>query len=197
MNPQRPCMRMLIGSALLACALLAGCAGGAAQVELTSLKDPYFPEPMKVDFEGARYWRGPDNDVHIVARTDTPGRGDEAPVRQYLYVRTVWNPNPGRTTTDPTAINAVLRYVVATSSGAIEYRGNGFAYFAGKPLDTLEFSLESAAVELESTTGDTPEVISPARLVARIKAPRDDNGAAAWLREMERLVDRNVETAAR
>ncbi len=178
-------------------AALTGCAGGDAKVELTSLKDPYFPEQMTVRLENARYWRGPDRDVHIVARGETAGKADESPIRQYLYVRSIWNVNPGRTTTDSTALNAVIRYVVATSTGTVEYRGHGFLYFAGRPDETLEFAVESASLSLEATTGDVPEIVSPARLVAQIKAPRDDNGVARWLREMERLTERGVDTASR
>lgn len=178
-------------------ALSAGCATGSADVQLTSFKDPYFPEAMHVRYGAAGYWRGPDHDVHIVARTESPGAPGESAVRQYLYARTVWNPNPGLTTTDSTALNAVVRYVVATGSGTIEYKGDGFVFFAGKPTETLEFAIESAVLELDSTTGDTPEIISPARLVARIHAPRDDGRVARWIREMDRLVERGVATAAR
>lgn len=177
--------------------LLSGCAGGSADVQVTSFKDPYFPEPMSVHYGAAGYWCGPDCDMHIVARTESPGAPGESAIRQYLYARTVWSPNPGLTTTDSTALNAVIRYVVATGSGTIEYKGDGFVFFSGKATDTLDFAIESAILELDSTTGDTPEIVSPARLTARIHAPRDDGRVARWLREMDRLVERGVNTASR
>jgi hypothetical protein len=191
----RGCVSACLGAT--GCLLLVGCADGSAEVTLTSFKDAYFPESMRVRCDAASYWRGPDHDMHIVARTESPGAPGESAIRQYLYARTVWNPNPGLTTTDSTALNAVIRYVVATSSGTIEYKGDGFVFFDGKPTDALEFAVESAVLELDSTTGDAPEVIGPARLVAKISAPRDDGRVARWLREMDRLVERGVDAASR
>lgn len=177
--------------------LAVGCASGSADVKLTSFKDPYFPEPLSVKFHGAKYWYGPDKDLHIICRNERADAHGRTELREYLLVQMYWRPNPGRTFSDPTATNASIQYVVATAEGVASYRGAGYAYPNDPPADRATYALETGQMTIESTQGDVPEVLGPSRITATIDAPRDDNGAARWIREMEQIAERGGSARAK
>jgi hypothetical protein len=175
---------------------LAGC-GGSADVAIRSYKDPYFPEKLRVRFENGSYWRAADLDIHAISERETIDEMTDEVTRQYLYVVLYWRPNPGRSFDDPTQSNALYRYVVATSSGVATYVGTGFAYPEGQAGRPLDIALESAALRLESTSRDLPDVLGELELTGTLRANPNSNEAAIRIRSLERTAQRGfLKTAA-
>lgn len=189
----RPNLVTIAGAAVFAAAALTSlpaCDRGAASVEVLSLKDPYFPEQRNSRFDVAAFRVGADRDTHFIARRETSDDAGVSLLREYLYIRTFWHPNPGRSFDDPTQTNAVIRYVAAGENGVNAYTGTAFAYFEdqrGKPADV---AVESGVLRLSDVSGDLPDVIGAGRLTGGIHARRENETAARWLREMERLEQR-------
>ncbi len=185
----RPGSGALALAAAVMAAALAGC-GGSADIQITSYKDPYFPEPLRVLFTNGSYWRAADQDIHAISERETIDEMTDEVIRQYLYVVLYWRPNPGRSFDDPTQANALYHYVVAGEKGVATYVGTGFAYPDGRPGQTLDIALESATLRLESSTGEIPEVLGEMTLTGTMRATADPAAAAARIRALERITHR-------
>jgi hypothetical protein len=142
---------------------------------------------VEADFSGCAYWIDAGRDIHIAGRAECKEKDDRAPVTQYLHVQVYWHPYPGRTYADPTATDALIRYVVATGNGVAVYSGTGFAFPQQKLGGELEVVVESGRLQLELRTGDAPDLLGETRLTAVLRA-RKDAGAAVKLIRTTQLV---------
>jgi len=166
-----------------------GCRGPVSNLQLTSFKDPYFPEKEEVRLVGCAYRIDAGRDIVVAGRSEPRDLEGLGPVTEYLQVRVFWKPHPGRTYADSSQCDALLRYIVASSAGTAVYTGTAFAYPAQK-LGGLDITLETARLQLESTSGEMTDLFGESRLSGTLVAESKPTNEAAVTREMELLTAR-------
>lgn len=169
--------------------LLAGCPNAASlrsNITVTSLKDPYFPEPYAVTFDRCVYQTAADGDRHVLAVRASQGEGGE--IRQYLHLHLFWKPRPGKTFSDPSINDSIAEYVIVTPQGSAAYSGTAFVY--PRPLSDgrLRCPVERGNLRLETINGSPTEVLGDATLAGELIAT-EDAGLAV---ELRRLVARHL-----
>jgi hypothetical protein len=163
-----------------------GC--GGSTLRLTSYRDPYFPETIRVDLASCAYRTEPGGGLHIA------GRGtqitDQGATTQYLCIHIFWTPKPGKTPAEKTTTDALLRYVVATNTGVAVYTGTGFAYPEKTLSGDLNIALESGRLRLESRSGDLDDFLGSTEITGQLIARNDPPTAVTLIRETELLANR-------
>lgn len=130
----------VLGTALLACLLLPGCASKKYEWTLASQSKPL---AFSQQFPGGYCSRNIDGNLDVVLVTDTdaslPGKKSNIsllplahdPMRQIVHVRVFWQPLRGTKADYPAATNAVIDWYVFTrqadgTTQSIHYSGVGF-----------------------------------------------------------------------
>ena len=162
--------------------LLLGCARPAASLQLTSYKDPYFPEIYDVQLADCAYYVGPGGDYHIAGRALHEPEDGGSSIAQLVHVHMFWKPWPGKTFDNPSTVDAIIRYAIVTDRGAAIYAGTGFVFSRKRRMsDDVVVEIEAARLQLESETGDPPELLGSARLAGKLVA-KDNPSLAVDLR---------------
>lgn len=169
--------------------LIVGCGGARSVLELTSHRDPYFPEAYVIDWTECAYWIEPSGDIHLAGCT-TSNEGEEDELTQYVHVHMYWKPFPGRTHSNASATNALIHYVVARKDGTGCYTGTCFAYPRGKPGQTLKVAVESGRLRLDTNGGTIEDFLGSAHVAGTLIARPDEVTAAELIRAMERAAAR-------
>ncbi len=177
--------------------LLATCVGGLtvgcrtrepSQLRILSHKDPFFPEPFVAQFDRCVFYRDRGSDLHVLAETrSAPGNVTGGPFVQQLHVHLYWRPRPGRTFTDPSKIDATVRYLIASPSGVVTYDGAGFVFPRTLRDGRLRCDVEQGMIEIKNLVGDVPDLFRTATLSGRLFVEPDRSQAIDLLRSMEVL----------
>lgn len=164
-----------------------GCTRPTGSLELTSYKDPYFPETYEVELDECAYYAGPGGDYHIVGRaTHIPEDNPGGEITQLLHVHLFWQPRPGKTFDNPSSVDATIRYAILTEQGAAIYCGTAFVYpKKHRTGDDITVKIESARLRLESQDGEPPELIGTARLRGKFVADNDPSLTVDLRRELD------------
>lgn len=172
-------------------ALGSGCAARESVLEITSLRDPYFPERFRVAFDQCAYRIDRGGDYQILARAaraaDDAGGG---PIVQLLHVHVFWKPWPGKTPDHASGVDATLCYVVASDEGASVFTGTGFVYPRRDWQKSLIAEIEGGRLQLAARIGNPPQVLGDARVVGRLQPVDDVGQTVALQRELERRAAR-------
>ena len=183
--------RLRIGLGLLALALslvlMPGCMQPTSALQLTSYKDPYFPETYSVAFTECAYSVDAGGDYHIVGRaTRIPADGSEATVTQLLHIHLFWNPEPGKTFDHPSSVDATIRYAIVTERGTSVHCGTGFVFLERQRMsDRVVARVEAARLRPASQHGEPTEVLGDARVTGTLVAERDACLAIDLRRELD------------
>ena len=179
--------RITIAAAALA-ALQFGCGPRHSAAELKSFKDPYFPEIYTINFDECVYRIDASGDHHLAAVATHRMSDDSAEIRQFLDVRVYWKPVPGKTPSNSTTLDAMLRYAIQTPSGIAIYKGSGFVYLKKRRWsDKLIGRLEAGSLRLETQLGSAAEFIGDSTITATLIARPDSNRTIDLMREIELL----------
>jgi hypothetical protein len=163
-----------IAIALLA--LCAGCAKSGGELHVLSFADPYFPEPSTIDLSDCTYRIDHGGDIHFTAHSTKTGV--DGATEGWLHVHVYWKPKPGKTPDDPTAADALVRYLVKGPGGSRLYTGSAFVYpERSRWHDLLTAEIEAARLQPVQEAGEAPTSLGDTRLSGVLKA-REDNGAA-------------------
>ena len=178
--------RAFVAVAVSAVLLAVGCGRPHARLELTSFKDPYFPETYCVDLNQCAYYQGPSGDYHIVGRAEnTPAEGEPS-VTQIIHIHMFWQPRPGKTVSNSTSVDAVIRYAILTDQGAALYSGTGFVYPKKRRMsDDIIAKLEVGRLRIDQEVGEAPELLGAARVVGTLVSQPD----AAMTVDLRRQID--------
>ncbi len=183
-GPHHPLCRAI---ALLLLGLLAGCQARDSRLEVTSLRDPYFPETYTLALDDCHYHVDGGGDILVGAVTHQ-GLGDgQMPVEQVLTLRVYWRPRPGKTHDDPSTSDALIDYGIYTENGMVRYEGTAFAY-VNRPdaSGRRRVDLENARLKIRDTHGQAPDVLGGARLRGVLYAEADSNAALSLSRRLHR-----------
>ena len=186
MTNRPPCSSVRLGRTclILLFALPAGCHRSASQIELTSYKDPYFPEPFHVSFDDCTYRIDAGGDIDIAAEATTATPDQAGSITQLLHVHVFWQPRPGVTFANKNTSDATIRYIVVTPRGMASYRGTGFVLPKWK-RHKLHASIESANLRLEAQRGDVSELFGDARLQGRLNPRQDEHATVERMRALD------------
>ncbi len=167
--------------------ILLGCRGPSASLEITSYKDPYFPETYVVELADCAYYVDSSGDYHVVGRAvHTPEDDSGGTIEQLLHVHLFWRPWPGKTFDNPTSVDATLRYAIVTESGVAVYSGTGFLYPRKRRMsDDVVAKIEGARLHLDFQAGDSPELLGAARLAGTLVAERNASLAVDLRRRLD------------
>jgi len=163
---------LLLGALAASPIVMSGCTRASASLEITSYKDPYFPETYQVELADCAYYVDPGGDYHIAGyASHTPADGGGGTIEQLMHLHLFWKPWPGKTFDNPTTVDATLRYAIVTGQGAAVYCGTGFVYPRKRRMsDDLIVQIEAARLRLEAQLGDPPELLGDARVVGELVA---------------------------
>ena len=184
MNKRRATRSMIMMLAVVGLVgVCAGCRSQTSCVELVSYMDPLAPERYVVELADCVYRVDHGGRIQAVGRA-VDSSGDEA-TRQYVLAEVYWRPLPGKTNVDSSTADMLLRYVIATDTGVAVYSGTGFTLPRKKRGDRLAIEIESGRLQLETLSGDMPDMLGAAHLTGSFVADQDGVAAAQLIREMQ------------
>jgi hypothetical protein len=187
---------VLIGIALPAVlTLLAGCQqqmpGNVIELTRQSSEDG----PARLHWQASRVLFVPNSrgQVRLLAEHETPATSQ--PVRQWLTVRVLWEVNPTQSGTDPSALNAVIGYLVRTDpqsgpSAMLYYEGSGnvLTEQGGWWTGGTEFTIRHAFLRLSrSNRTRSVDPLGTVEVSGRLVAGADADAASA-IESVEQMV---------
>jgi hypothetical protein len=172
---------------LLLAALAASATGCAAyrplQIEPVARKG-YVVSPK---FSQGYYYADRDNNLYYLLRSRGVDPATRKPVDQLLTVRIFWRPIGGKTTLDPTGLNATWRYVLMTPDSVGMYEGAGFVRLFGKTgRRRLPARIMDGDLRLTQSSANFQDTLGRARIRGNISALFDDVRAREMLLDAQR-----------
>jgi hypothetical protein len=177
---------------LLAAALL-GTSGGCAAYRILQI-EPVGKKGTIIapKFDQSYYYYDRDDTLHFVMRSSTTDRATGKPVEQIATVRVFWRPVGGKTSLNPSSLNATYRYVLMTPDTVGMYEGAGFVRLWGKNgRPRLDARLMDGDLRLTQSSVNFVDNLGRARIRGNFSAYYDD------ARAMEMLMDAQREFFAR
>ncbi|MBK8915469.1 MAG: hypothetical protein IPM64_12895 [Phycisphaerales bacterium] len=166
-----------------------GCAT-ASRVELLSFADPHFPERYSFTPEQCAQWTDAGGDLHVAASAMRLGNeGDGRAISQLLHIHVFWRPLPGKTPSNRTATDAVLRYVVQSPEGTFVYAGTGFVWTRKPRFGPFQVDLERAELRLVASTPGAEDLLGEMRITGRFYPANDPAAAVGMIRSAEEADD--------
>lgn len=173
-------------------ASLVGCSGSGSRGDLSLV--PAEGEPGEVvtgDFDTVVYAAEDHQTVHAVlidGPVDSPSRA--------MVVRMYWRSRAGLTPFDPSATNAMVRYIRFSDDGALVYGGGGLV----RPLDkagraTYRMSMQDVRLALMDATEGAFDLETAPKLATAsgsFTAVRDEALLAALSQKLQVLVNRKL-----
>jgi hypothetical protein len=183
------------GAALLALGGLAGCAGGPPHQDLT-LESAQRHQSFVQQFSGAYLSRETDGDVNIVlvdsaAQKRLDGKADDAPTRQVMHLRILWNPKRDQKADHQSASNATVHWYVmgntpASEADVLEYAGTAFVSIDDS--SPAELQIRNATVHPVACRGDLCDPVGPSILYGTIHAQQDGRRVREVLTQVRTVV---------
>lgn len=180
-------MRVL---ALLACVLLAGCAGKTLRLESVAGRGTLVTEfPTRV-------FRSSDANTVDVYFTDLPPelwRADadlSGASGTLVHLHMFLSPKAGKTPMASTASNLTIRYLICARGALGLYAGGGFILNqTGTAEREFEARVSRGSVRLIRKSTSFRDALGPAELSGKIEATNDPPSAAVLAERMRQLVD--------
>lgn len=162
----------LLGIGLLL--LAGGCAADRQRLTLTSSRQG---QTFAQSFSGAYTSRDAAGDTDIVfvdraAQEAIEGRAAEAPVRQVLHIRVLWQPSREMKADHTSATNATLHWYVIGSTNpgdVLEYDGTAFVSL-DLNSEGADLTVSNARLKPVACRGDLCDPVGPSTLSGTIRA---------------------------
>jgi hypothetical protein len=162
---------------------MAGFSGGCAsyralQIEPVGKKT----EVIVPKFDHAYYYYDRDQTLYFVMRSHTTDKASGKPVEQIATVRVFWRPVGGKTSMNPTSLNATYRYVLMTPDSVGMYEGAGFVRLWGKNgRPKLDARLMDGDLRLTQASVSFVDNLGRAQIRGNFSATYDDAKAMDML----------------
>lgn len=145
--------------------LSTGCSSTGTRLILTTYYEDGVPQQHYADFPEAYYAHSAAGTLELVLRAERPSSVDPTQsITQLVYLKTFWNPQPGRTYVQATQINARVQYAVLTPPTGVRYDGGAFITCKlDKDGDTLTGEVESGTLTPRFRMGEAVEPFGPAK----------------------------------
>lgn len=171
---------VLRSAALLAPIGLMGCSSGPPPQELT-LQSAQRHQVFIQQFANAYLGREGDGDVDIVlvdraAEQQLDGKQSDAPTRQVMHLRVLWNPKRDQKADHNSASNATVHWYVmgntpASESDVLEYAGTAFVSIDDS--SPAELTIRNASVHPVACRGDLCDPVGPSIISGTVFARQD------------------------
>ena len=92
---------------------------------------------------------------------------------QIIQMQVLWIPTPGKTPLAPTSTNITIKQIIISGDESGVYVGAGYGWPTGSPQEGLSIHMEDATIELQSSTLNFSDLLTPATMVGYIHAPAD------------------------
>jgi hypothetical protein len=159
--------------AAAASGILAGCAGHAGGITLTSMRTH---EHYDQGFADAYLCHNTNGDLDIVlidsaTAQSLAGQTSAAPVRQILHLRVLWQPERDLKVSDAAASNASVHWYVlgGQPKGILEYTGTAFVSTTSFS-DLIRVHVQNAQVKALPTTAGLYDPVGPSKLEGAVFA---------------------------
>ncbi len=161
-----------LATTLIGLCVCSGCSPVRSRIDLTTFDDAGKSQHHYANFSRASYRRSPGGLLEVVMRAERASTKDPTQIiTQVLYLKTFWNPQPGRTYVEATQINGRAEYAMLTPPTGVRYDGS--AFLTGK-IDQVTGDLighiESGTLEPRYRMGDAAEPFGPARFSGTLRA---------------------------
>ncbi len=90
---------------------------------------------------------------------------------QIIRMQVLWVPTPGRTPLASTSTNVTIKQIIISGDEVGVYVGAGYGWPSGSPEKGLSIHMEDATIELQSSTSDFVDLLTPATMTGAIHAP--------------------------
>lgn len=157
---------------LVAATLAGGCATGRP-LEITPVGAK--AAAVQPKFTDATYRTDRDGTMFVVMRSTDIDRATGQTVEQIMTMRIFWRPIGGRTSLNPTSLNATFRYIVMTPGAAGMYEGAGFVRLSGREGKTRTLRLLDGDLRLSEATRDFVDNLRRSTIKGNITARYDDS----------------------
>ncbi|MEI7766495.1 MAG: hypothetical protein WCJ97_03555 [Phycisphaerae bacterium] len=135
------------------------------RIEPVKAKSDFSVEPQITE---GLYRVDSDGDVHVLLRAG----GDLGNWReQFVLMRIFWRPAGGKTTLDPSALNATFRYVLINDTQVAQYEGAGFVRFSDNPgEEQISARVVDGDLRLTEATQDVKDTLGRSAIRGRFTA---------------------------
>ncbi|MCL2640798.1 MAG: hypothetical protein FWD53_08140 [Phycisphaerales bacterium] len=154
----------------------AGCAVKPLQIEPVSKK----VATVVPAFDAACYFFDRDGSLHFAMRTNA----DDGMV-EIFTARVFWRPVGGRTSLNPTSVNATWRYLLIAADVVGMYEGSGFVRLSGRNGQEMKVSVVDGDLRLTEASARFADVLGRARLRGSFVAEYDDAKAVEMIKEAQ------------
>ena len=90
---------------------------------------------------------------------------------QILRMQVLWIPASGKTPLASTSTNITIMQIIISGDATGVYVGAGYGWPSGSPEKGLTIHMEDATIELQSSTDNFSDLLTPATMVGSIHAP--------------------------
>lgn len=136
----------------------------STRMELTTHDEAGRRQHHYTDFRQGSYRMTSSGLVELVLQTDRPSTIDPTQnIRQVLYVKTFWNPRPGRSTVEASQIDARVQFAMLTPPTGVRYDGSAFlTWRLDEKTGVLAGWIESGTLTPRFRMGNTTAPFGPA-----------------------------------
>ncbi len=129
---------------------------------------------IQPDFTISHYTEDRDHNLYFVLSHLTTDQATRQTVGTAVVIRMFWQPVGGRTSLNPTSVNATFRYVVLTPGAAGMYEGAGFVRIYSTPgSDTMLACIVDGDLRLAEATKDFHDDLGRASFTGNFAAVLD------------------------
>jgi hypothetical protein len=90
---------------------------------------------------------------------------------QIIQMQVLWIPTPGKTPLASTSTNITINQIIISGDERGVYVGAGYGWPSGTPEEGISINMEDATIELQSSTANFSDLLTPATMVGYIHAP--------------------------
>jgi hypothetical protein len=173
-----------VGGALMVAAFFGGCAAyRPLQIAPVAAKAAL----VVPKFSSSYYYYDRDQTLYFVMRSHTTDKATRKAVDQIATVRVFWRPVGGKTSMDPTSLNATYRYVLMTPDSIGMYEGAGFVRLWGKNgAGKIDARLVDGDLRLTQASANFVDTLGRSRIRGNFSAKYDDVKALDMLMDAHR-----------
>lgn len=152
------------------------------------------PQRHYTDFRRAYYQVSAGGLVELVLQTERPSSVDPTQtINQILYVRSIWNPHPGRSAVEASQIDAQARYAMLTPPTGVRYDGSAMiTWKLDKKAHKLSGWIESGTLTPRFRMGEAMEPFGPANFSGTFVAEENPRVVVETAQALESQFNRPI-----
>ena len=152
---------------------------------------------IEPDFTVSNYTVDRDQNLYFYMSRQTIDRTTGEPLEQVAVMRVFWQPIGGRTSLNPSSINATFRYVVMTPRSAGLYEGAGFVrIYSTAGSGVMLARIVDGDLRLSESTKDFHDDLGRAVFTGNFSASLDNDTSGQILATQRTFFQRSLDASA-